>query len=122
MLPHGVQKVLGGLGGYGFSATMNFFTQSMKLPWIIAFIVIIAESVGAILLIAGLGTRIWALLLLAIMLGAIFTTHLKFGFFMNWFGTQSGEGIEYHLLVIGISVALIASGGGKLSIDYFLSK
>jgi putative oxidoreductase len=34
------------------------------------------------------------------MIGAILTTNLKDGFFMNWFGSQAGEGYEYHLLVI----------------------
>jgi len=43
--------------------------------------------------------------------------HVQNGFFMNWFGNQKGEGIEYHLLVFGIVFALIIKGGGKFSID-----
>jgi putative oxidoreductase len=37
---------------------------------------------------------------------------MKNGFFMNWFGTQAGERYEYHLLVIGMALALIIAGGG----------
>jgi putative oxidoreductase len=51
------------------------------------------------------------------MLGAIITTNYKSGFFMNWFGTQTGEGFEYHLLIIGICIALLFTGSGRYSID-----
>lgn len=43
--------------------------------------------------------------------------HLPNGFFMNWFGQQQGEGVEYHLLVIGIAAALLVTGGGRWSVD-----
>ncbi len=36
---------------------------------------------------------------------------------MNWFGTQKGEGYEFHILVIAIAIALMIRGGGKWSID-----
>ena len=36
---------------------------------------------------------------------------------MNWSGAQSGEGFEYHLLVIGAALALALSGGGRWSVD-----
>jgi putative oxidoreductase len=29
---HGAQKALGWFGGYGFTGTMGFFTQKLKLP------------------------------------------------------------------------------------------
>ena len=115
MFPHGAQKLLGWYGGSGFDGTMGFFTQKMGLPWIIAFLVIIGESFGAIGLLAGFLTRITAASFIVIMLGAIATTHLPFGLFMNWSGQQQGEGFEYHLLVIGMSAALLIAGGGKWS-------
>jgi putative oxidoreductase len=46
--------------------------------------------------------------------------HIQNGFFMNWFGTQKGEGFEYHILVLGIALALIVKGG--LSFDRTLVK
>ena len=117
MLPHGLQKTLGWLGGYGFSGTMGFFTNTLGLPWIVAFLVIVTESFGAISLLLGLATRVWAAALIALMLGAISMAHFENGFFMNWYGAQKGEGFEYHLLVIGMALALVISGAGKLSVD-----
>ena len=48
---------------------------------------------------------------------AIAMVHSKFGFFMNWTGTQKGEGFEYHLLVLAITAFLIIRGAGAFSID-----
>ncbi|MCW3463062.1 DoxX family protein [Chitinophaga nivalis] len=115
MLPHGAQKLLGMFGGYGFKATMNFFTSN-GTPAILAFMVIMTESIGALLILLGFTTRIWAALLTVIMLVAI-SMHAANGFFMNWGGTQAGEGFEYHLLVIGINLALVIKGAGRWSID-----
>ena len=117
VFPHGAQKLLGWLGGFGFDGTMGFFTQKMGLPWLIALLVIIGESLGSVALLAGLLTRFTAASLAVIMLGAISMVHLPNGFFMNWFGQQQGEGYEYHLLVIGIAAALLVTGGGKWSVD-----
>jgi len=117
MFPHGAQKLLGWFGGFGFDGTMGFFTQKMGLPWIIAFLIIIGESFGSLGLLAGFLTRFAAASLAVIMLGAITMVHLPHGFFMNWGGLQQGEGYEYHLLVIGIAVALLITGGGRWSVD-----
>ncbi len=117
MLPHGLQKLFGWFGGFGFEGTMGFFTQKMGMPWLIALLVIIGESFGSLALLAGLFTRFSAASLAVIMLGAVALVHLPQGFFMNWFGQQQGEGYEYHLLVIGIAAALVVSGGGKWSVD-----
>jgi putative oxidoreductase len=93
MLPHGAQKLLGWFGGNGFTGTMGFFTEQMSIPWIIAFLVIIGESFGALGLIAGFLTRLTAFGIALIMVGAIVLVHWPHGFFMNWFGRQSGEGL-----------------------------
>jgi len=119
---HGAQKLLGWFGGNGFSGTMGFFTNVMHLPWLIAFLVIIGESLGSLALIAGLLTRFTAASYIVIMLGAIATSHWPQGFFMNWFGKQQGEGFEYHLLVIGMSLALLIAGGGKWSVDGLIAR
>ena len=117
MFPHGAQKVLGWYGGYGFSGTLGFFTDTMHLPWIIAFLIIIGEFFGSLGLLVGFLTRFSAASIGVIMLGAITMVHLPNGFFMNWFGKQAGEGYEYHLLVLGISVALTVIGAGRWSVD-----
>jgi putative oxidoreductase len=122
LFPHGAQKMLGMFGGYGFSGTMNFFTGTLHLPWIIGFLVIIIEFVGALSLIAGFASRIWSALTIILFIGIIFTSHLDNGFFMNWFGNQKGEGYEYHLLVIGLSLATLVNGSGKYSADKLITK
>ncbi len=122
MWPHGAQKLLGWYGGFGFSGTMGFFTEQMHVPWIVAFLVIIGESLGSLALLAGFLTRFAAASLGVIMLGAISMVHWPHGFFMNWFGKQQGEGFEYHVLVIGISIALLITGGGKWSLDGLIAR
>jgi putative oxidoreductase len=122
MFAHGAQKLLGWFGGNGFEGTMGYFTNVMHLPWIVAFLVIIGESIGSLGLIAGFLTRFTAASFIVIMLGAITTSHLPHGFFMNWFGKQQGEGFEYHLLVIAMSVALTIMGAGKWSVDGWIAR
>ncbi len=117
LFPHGAQKMLGIFGGFGFSGTMGFFTETMHLPWLIGFLVIVIEFIGALSLIAGFASRIWAGLIIILFLGIIFSSHLENGFFMNWFGNQKGEGYEFHLLIIGLSIATLINGSGKFSVD-----
>ena len=120
-LAHGSQKMLGLFGGYGFHATMGFFTH-MGMPAAVAFLIICTEFFGGLGLVVGLLTRIAALGIAGLMIGAIFMVHLPNGFFMNWAGSQKGEGIEYHLLVLAMSAALLLRGGGAFSVDRALSK
>lgn len=122
IFPHGAQKLLGWFGGYGFGGTMQHFTENMGIPYLFALLAILAESFGALGLIVGLGTRIAALGVGATIGVAAFMGHIQHGFFMNWFGKQAGEGFEYHLLVVGMALALVVSGGGKWSLDRLLSK
>jgi putative oxidoreductase len=91
MFPHGAQKLLGWYGGFGFFGTMGFFTETMHLPWIVALLVIVGEFFGSLGLIAGFLTRFTVASFVVIMLGAIATSHLQNGFFMNWFGKQQGR-------------------------------
>lgn len=121
IFPHGAQKLLGWFGGNGFAGTMNFFTSQLGLPAVVALLVILAESFGAIALISGFLGRVGAFGILCVMLGAIFMIHLQNGFFMNWYGNQQGEGYEYHLLAIGMALAVLIKGSGSLSIDRSMS-
>lgn len=122
MFPHGAQKMLGWFGGPGFRGEITALQDHLGMPALLTTLVIVAEFFGSLGLLAGLFTRLSALGVGAVMLGAIFLVHIPFGFFMNWFGTQKGEGFEYHLLAIGIALALVIRGGGAWSIDYFVSR
>ena len=119
---HGAQKLLGWFGGHGFDGTMGFFTEKMGIPALIAFLVIIGESFGALGLITGFLTRLSAAGVACIMLGAIALVHWNNGIFMNWAGQQAGEGFEYHLLALGLAIPLILYGGGKFSVDQIVEK
>jgi putative oxidoreductase len=118
---HGAQKMLGWFGGYGFSGTMGFFTHQMGIPAPLAFLAIAAEFFGGLGLILGFLSRVAAFGIAINMLVAILMVHHQFGLFMNWGGDQKGEGIEYHLLVLAISLAIMLSGAGAFSVDGWLS-
>jgi len=117
IFPHGAQKLFGWFGGYGFAGSMGYFTDAVGIPWILGLMIILLETLGAVLLMAGLATRLLAILYTLLAVGIVTTTHFQNGFFMNWFGNQAGEGYEYFLLWLGISLALAVSGGGMLSAD-----
>ena len=120
--PHGAQKLLGFFGGYGYTPTMQHLTAEAGLPSLIAFLVIFLEFFGSLFILLGLFTRLVAIAQIILFMGMIVTAHLQFGFFMNWFGAQKGEGFEYHLLAIGLLVSLIVTGAGKLSLDGLIGK
>jgi len=115
--PHGMQKLLGWFGGYGFGGTMGFFTGTMGIPSIFAFLAITAEGLGSLGLLTGFLTRIAAFAITVNMIIAVVMIHYQFGFFMNWLGNQKGEGIEFHILAVAIGIALMIRGGGKWSVD-----
>ena len=117
ILPHGAQKLLGWFGGPGLAATLEFFTDSMGIPSPLALLIVLVESLGALALIAGIGSRLAAAGIGAVMIGAVVLVHLPYGFFMNWLGQQAGEGFEYHLLALALALVIVVRGGGALSLD-----
>ena len=117
---HGAQKMLGWFGGYGFSNTMGFFAK-IGMPAVVALFAIFVEFFGGLSLLFGLLSRVAALALIVEMIGAVLTVHIHNGFFMNWEGQQRGEGFEYHLLAIALSLLFLFRGAGALSVDYAVS-
>ncbi len=99
-----------------------FFAQGAQkvLGWF-AFLAICAEFFGGMGLIIGFLTRIAVFGIATNMVVAIATVHRHFGFFMNWNGTQKGEGFEFHLLVLAIAAFLMIRGAGAFSVDHALS-
>ena len=118
---HGAQKLLGWFGGYGLTATVGAFTH-MGMPAPIVYLIIATEFFGGLGLILGFLTRIPALGIGCLMVGAIFLVHMPNGFFMNWANNQKGEGIEYHLMAIAMAAVLLLRGAGAFSVDRALSK
>lgn len=122
ILPHCMQKLFGWFGGAGYHGTMGFFTGSMGFPAMLAFLYMLAEPLACLGLITGFLTRLAAFFIAVEMAMDVAMIHVSYGFFMNWNGDKGGEGIEYHLLVIAITIALMIRGGGKWSVDGALSK
>ncbi|MBV9773386.1 MAG: DoxX family protein [Gemmatimonadetes bacterium] len=121
IFPHGAQKVLGWFGGYGIAGTLGFF-GSMGIPLAFGVLALAAEFLGPIGLLTGLLGRVAAFGIACVMVVAIATAHLANGFFMNWSGQQAGEGFEYHLLVIAMSLAIMVAGSGRWSVDRLLTR
>ena len=94
----------------------------MGMPVPLTVLVLAAELAGSLLLIVGFLTRVAAFGIGCVMLSAILLVHGQIGFFMNWAGSQKGEGFEYHLLALGLSIALMIKGGGALSVDHAISR
>ncbi len=123
LFPHGAQKMLGLFGGHGFAGTMGFFTETLHIPAVFAFAAIFTEFFAPIALFLGFFTRLAALgLACLIATAAIMGGHLANGFFLNWSGTQKGEGIEYHILIVAASLALMVMGAGRWSLDRWMAR
>ena len=120
MFPHGAQKVLGWFGGPGFTKTLQAFAEMGFPAWSVVALMVV-ECLGSVLLVFGFLTRLWAFGIGTSITICMFINHVQNGFFMNWFGQQKGEGFEYHILVIGICLALLIKGGGFLSVDRKIS-
>ena len=90
----------------------------MGMPAPLAALVIIAEFFGGLGVLFGALTRLAALGPAVIMVGAIFTVHLKSGFFLNWFNEPGrGHGIECNLAYLAMALSLVLTGAGPVSID-----
>ncbi len=114
---HGAQKVLGWFGGYGLKGTVGYFT-SLGLALPIAYLVCFFEFFGGIGLILGLFTRLAALAIIIVMVGAIAKEHWQHGFFLNWSLTAGkGHGYEANLAFIAMALACLIAGAGALSLD-----
>ena len=120
VLPHGLQKIFGWFGGWGLDGTLGWFA-SIGIPSFLGILAIAADSLGALAVIAGVGTRIAALGIGVNMVVAALVVHRANGFFMNWAGNQAGEGYEFHILAAAIALAVTLGGAGRWSLDRLLA-
>lgn len=115
-IAHGAQKVFGAWGGPGlakFTAAATPF-EWMQPSWLWMGAAALAELVGGVLVLLGLLTRVGAALVLPVMLVAMFGVHWEGGFFVT---NKPLAGIEYTVILLAMALALLISGGGRLSID-----
>ena len=114
-LGHGTQKLFGWFGGPGPEGTEQMM-QGLNLhpPRRNALAAGVTETVGGVLLAAGMVTPLAAASLIGVMVTAIRTVHLKNG---PW---AAEGGYEYNLVLIAALLALVDGGPGDLSADAVL--
>jgi putative oxidoreductase len=99
----------------------------VPMPYLMAQLTIYVELVCGLLMIAGAFVPLIALPMLAVLLVALFTVHIQFGFTsiklveVTAAGPKFGPpGMEADLLYIACLATLVAAGPGPLSIDNWL--
>ena len=116
-IAHGGQKLFAWFGGYGLEGTGQWMTSiGLEPGYLMALLAGSTEFFAGIALLIGLLVRPAALILGITMLVAIFSVHFVNGLFM------SNNGYEFALALLAISVSLIFSGAGKVSVDKLLVK
>ncbi|MFC4076496.1 DoxX family protein [Salinithrix halophila] len=104
---HGWSKFQGGIEN-----TANFFS-SLGIPGFMAYIVGSIELIGGLVMIVGLGTRIFSALFAAILLVAIFTAKLTAGFL---------QGYELDVILLAVSIHLILTGSRLYAVDALITR
>ncbi|WP_343560312.1 DoxX family protein [Sphingobacterium sp.] len=119
LFPHAAQKLFGWFDGPGLQGEIDYMTSHVNLPMFLVVSAIAVECLGTFFILFGFLTRLTSIAIFFLFIGMIVVDHAAHGFFMNWFGKMpaGAEGFEYHLLVLGICLALILQGGGRYSLD-----
>ncbi|MBU2870632.1 DoxX family protein [Colwellia sp. E2M01] len=114
---HGAQKLFAWFGGYGLTGTGQWMESIGLAPgYLMALMAGSAEFFGGLLLIIGFLTRPTSFVLAVTMIIAIFSVHISNGLFM------SNNGYEFALTLFAMSISLMFSGAGKLSVDNLIAK
>jgi putative oxidoreductase len=112
MVAHGAQKLFGWFGGPGPEGFLGWM-GSMGVPAAIGWLAIVAEFFGGIAVLLGAFARVGALMFAVNMLVAMFAVHAPHGFFM---GGESGSGIEFTLMLLAASLAIVIAGPGRYAL------
>ena len=93
-----------------------FGSMNYPLPGVSAFLAMVTEVLGVVLITLGLGTRVIAIPMMFVMLIAIFTVHISNGF------AAGDNGFEIPLYYFLMLFALVVYGPGKISVDSLMGK
>jgi putative oxidoreductase len=109
---HGRTKIRNPAGFAGFLEQLH-----VPAPQFNAWLVALLETLGAVLLMLGLGTRVIALGLALDMAVALATVRIGKAPF-----TSSGEGAGWdsEFILLAASLALVFTGAGRFGFDHFL--
>jgi len=103
---HGLPKLLNIAG-----SQISF--GKMGLPPDLAMLIVLLEVIGGIALLLGILTRVASILFIIEMIGAILTVTLPKGFV---------GGYELNLLLMSMSISLLLTGPGRISIEWDIIK
>lgn len=121
-IPHGFSKVFASGGVSNFAQSL----PSYGIPAFLGYLAAYSELVGGSLLIAGLLTRIDALLLGATMFVAAFVVQLPDALRDPDSGKNKVfaaiRGIELPLSILAVMIALVLMGGGRYSVDGLITR
>lgn len=122
---HGIAKLSRGPGS--FAGILQ--SIGVPAPHLMAWVTILSELLGGIAIGTGAFVTIFSVPLAVILLVAIFTVHLPYGFSsvkliaVTQTGAQFGPpGYECNLLYLAALAALVLGGPGPLAIDALLSR
>ena len=124
-MEHGFAKL--SKGPDTFAAILH--ALAVPAPHFMAWVTILTELLGGLAILLGAFVSLVSLPMAALLLVAIFTVHLPYGFSsiklmaVTAAGAQFGPvGYECNLLYLTCLVALILGGSGPLAIDGFIRK
>jgi len=113
-MAHGSMKLFGAFGGHGVEGTIGMVRSlGFPLPVVFAWLLILAEFAGGLGALVGLLTRLAAFSIAISMVVAITKVHLHDGFF-------APHGFEYPLVLLAMSLSLVFTGAGRLSLDWLV--
>jgi len=107
MLPHGISKLVNGLGG------LSGWLQSLGWPGFMAYGTILGEFVAPIFLIIGLYTRPAAIVVAINMLFAFWIAHLPH---LTQLGDTGGWRVELQAFFLLGAVIILLQGAGRFSV------
>ena len=114
---HGAQKLFGWFDGYGLEGTGKWMASiGIEPGMLMAALAGGAEFFGGLALLLGLLVRPASAVLGFTMLVAILSVHIGNGLFM------SNNGIEFGLALLAVTVSLLVSGAGRISVDAVLAE
>src|SRR5438552_16216861 len=124
-MEHGVAKLARGLEA--FPAILQ--ALGVPAPHVMGWLTIVVEIVGGLAVLLGALVPLASIPMAAVLLVAMFTVHLPYGFSsiklqaVTAAGVQFGPpGFETNLLYLACFAALVLGGSGPLSIDGLLAK
>jgi putative oxidoreductase len=124
-MAHGFAKVMRGPGA--FAAILGAI--GVPAPDLMAWATILVELIGGFAVIVGAFTRLASIPMAGVMVVAMFTVHLPYGFSsirlvaVTEAGAQFGPpGYEVNLLYLACLAALALGGAGPLSVDALLTR